>query len=114
MKTKDFQVYLVDIETYCGKIQGFVDGLTYEDFLKDESKLLSVIRCLEVIGEVSKHIPAEIKVQYPEIAWKIMAGMRDYLIHDYMGVNNQLVWKTAIHDIPKLTKDIQRILLDKK
>lgn len=106
MKTKDAHVYLIDIETYCTKIQGFVDGLTFEGFLANESKLLAVIRYLEVIGEACKHIPAEIKELYPEITWKTIAGMRDYLIHDYMGVNNQLVWKTAIHDIPKLHKKI--------
>jgi uncharacterized protein with HEPN domain len=45
-------------------------------------RLFSVIRCLEIIGEACKHVPSDIKVQYPEISWKTIAGMRDYLIHD--------------------------------
>jgi uncharacterized protein with HEPN domain len=112
MTNRNYGVYLKDILIYCEKIQGFTIGLSFETFIADELRLLSVIRCLEVIGEACKKIPPEIKVQYPEITWKTIAGMRDYLIHDYMGVNNQLVWKTAINDIPDLLKNIQTILRD--
>jgi uncharacterized protein with HEPN domain len=112
MTNKDFRIYLYDINNYCSKTTYFVNDINFEKFISDERILLSVIRCLEVIGEASKHIPLEIKNLYPEISWKVIAGMRDYLIHDYKGINNHLVWKTAKEDIPELQKGIKLIIND--
>jgi uncharacterized protein with HEPN domain len=112
MTSKDFRIFLNDIDLYCSKTSNFVIDKTFEEFIGDEKILLSVIRCLEVIGEASKHIPLDIKNLYPEISWKVIAGMRDYLIHDYKGINNNLVWKTATEDIPILQKGIKAIIHD--
>lgn len=112
MTSRNFIGYLFDIRLYCEKILVFTDKISYEEFIVDETKLLSVIRCLEVIGEASKRVPDEIKTLYPEIPWKIIAGMRDYLIHDYTGINNQLVWKTSKNDIPVLLTNINMLIHD--
>jgi len=114
MTARDFRGYLDDILTYCKKIQGFTTGVEYEEFLDDEMRQLSIIRCLEVIGEASKHIPNEIRNLYPEIPWKIISGTRDYLIHDYSGVNVDLIWKTARNDIPGLIILISKVIHDYK
>lgn len=108
MNTRNFWGYLEDILVYCEKIQRYTSGFAQDDFLGDELRQLSIIRCLEVIGEAAKHIPNDFKMLYPEVAWKTIAGMRDYLIHDYMGVNSQLVWKTAINDVPDLAARIKK------
>jgi uncharacterized protein with HEPN domain len=112
MTGRDFRGYLDDILIYCKKIQGFITGIEYEEFLDDEMRQLSIIRCLEVIGEASKHIPNEIRNLYPEIPWKVISGTRDYLIHDYSGVNVDLIWKTASNDIPGLIVSISRVIHD--
>jgi uncharacterized protein with HEPN domain len=112
MTDRDFRGYLDDISKYCEKIQGFVSGIEYDAFLGDEMRQLSIIRCLEVIGEASKHIPADIRNLYPEIPWKTISGTRDYLIHDYSGVNIDLIWKTAKNDIPNLVAEISRVIRD--
>ncbi|NJK85357.1 MAG: DUF86 domain-containing protein [Bacteroidales bacterium] len=65
---------------------------TKDDFLADETLKRAVIRSLEIIGEATKKIPAEFKVNYSTIKWKDMAGMRDRLIHDYIGINYSIVW----------------------
>lgn len=65
---------------------------TKDDFLADETLKRAVIRSLEIIGEATKKIPADFKVKWSTIKWKNMAGMRDRLIHDYMGVNYSIVW----------------------
>ena len=62
-------------------------GLTREQFLEDDTLKRAVVRSLEIIGEATKKVPADFKVKWKTVRWKDMAGMRDRLIHDYMGVN---------------------------
>ena len=68
-------------------------NLSKEDFLKDETLKRAYIRSLEVIGEASKKLPDSFKTEHSEIAWRRMAGMRDKLIHNYFGVDYDIVWK---------------------
>jgi uncharacterized protein with HEPN domain len=63
----------------------------------------AVIRNIEIIGEVSKRVSSDLKATYFDIPWKEMSGMRDKLIHDYMGVDIDVVWKTIKTDIPQLS-----------
>lgn len=65
----------------CQDIQGFVEGMSYSEFLHDKKTTSAVIRQFEIIGEAAKNIPASIKKKYTKINWKDMAGMRDRLIH---------------------------------
>jgi len=93
-------------------IQEFVAGMTMVDFLDDDKTSSAVIRKLEIIGEAVKQIPPAIREQYPQVAWKEMAGMRDVLIHFYFGVNLKLTWKTIQEDIPVARQQIAQVLND--
>ncbi len=84
--------------------------MTKSDFLSDETLKRAVLRSLEVIGEATKKIPADFKVKWNKIKWKNMAGMRDRLIHDYMGVNYSIVWDVVKNKIPELHEQITEIL----
>ncbi|MBN1970747.1 MAG: DUF86 domain-containing protein [Candidatus Delongbacteria bacterium] len=79
---------------------------TKDDFLADETLKRAIIRSLEIIGEATKKIPADFKVKWNTIKWKNMAGMRDRLIHDYMGVNYSIVWDVVKNKIPELYEQI--------
>jgi len=61
-----------------------LSDITKDDFLRDEMKKRAAVRSLEIIGEASKKIPADIKLKWNQIEWKQISGMRDKLIHDYM------------------------------
>lgn len=82
----------------------------------DESPILkrAVTRALEIIGEATKNLDPDFKNKYYSIPWKFMAGMRDKLIHDYMGVDYKLVYLTATQDIPELHFQIEQIIADHK
>ena len=84
------------------KIQDYTKNLTKKDFNNNELVQDAVIRNIEIIGEAVKKISKELKSQYPNIPWKEMSGMRDKLIHDYFGVDVDVVWRTVNDDIPFL------------
>jgi len=86
------------------------NDLSKDDFLRDETLKRAVVRSLEIIGEASKKIPADFKIKWNSIHWKNMAGMRDRLIHDYMGVNYSIVWDVVKNKIPELSGQIQEVL----
>lgn len=88
-------------------------NLSKNDFLDDETLKRAVVRSLEIIGEATKKIPADFKVEWNSIQWKNMAGMRDRLIHDYIGVNYSIVWDVLINKIPDLHLQIQEVLSKK-
>jgi uncharacterized protein with HEPN domain len=105
-KEKDYTDYLNDISEYAEKAIRFLNGISFDDFAINEEKTLATIRALEVIGEAAKHIPKSKRRQYPDVPWDDMAGMRDKLIHDYFGVNLEVVWRTVKEDLPLLLKTI--------
>ena len=85
--------YLKHIRDECSYILSVTgEGLSKTDFLNDETIKRAVVRSLEIIGEATKKIPADFKVKYDSVHWKNMAGMRDRLIHDYIGVDYSIVW----------------------
>ena len=85
--------YLKHIHDESSFILSFIDnGITKEDFLKDETLKRAIVRSLEIIGEASKKIPGGFKAKWESIKWRNMAGMRDRPIHDYMRINYSIVW----------------------
>jgi uncharacterized protein with HEPN domain len=84
--------------------------LTKDDFLQDETLKRAVVRSLEIIGEATKKIPADFKIKWNSIMWRNMAGMRDRLIHDYMGVNYSIVWDVVKNKIPELYNQIKEVI----
>jgi len=92
------------------KIQKYTNQLSFEEFSNNDMIIDAVIRNFEIIGEAVKKIPDEIKKQYPDIEWKESAGFRDILIHDYFGIDLELVWETIQNNIPNFKKKIEDIL----
>lgn len=84
--------------------------MTKDTFLVDETLKRAVVRSLEIIGEATKKIPTDFKEKWSSVQWKNMAGMRDRLIHDYIGVNYSIVWDVLVSKIPELNLQIQQVL----
>lgn len=78
--------------------------------MQNETLKRATVRSLEIIGEATKKIPGDIKTKWSDVEWKNMAGMRDRLIHDYMGVNYNIVWDVIINKLPKLETQILNII----
>jgi len=86
------------------------EGLSKELFLGDDTLKRAFVRSLEIIGEASKKVPSEMKQRYSRVDWRAVAGMRDRLIHDYLGVDYEIVWDVVENKIPVLRRDIGEIL----
>lgn len=106
---KDDLVYIEHILDCIRKIDEYSRGLSVKEFSANELVQDAVIRNIEIIGEASKKVSYELKKTYYEIPWKEIAGMRDKLIHDYLGVDIKVVWRTIREDIPSLEKLIKEI-----
>jgi uncharacterized protein with HEPN domain len=110
MPHHEYRDYLEDIRQAGQKALVFVQGMSYEAFVLDDKAVFAVVRALEIVGEATKRIPQSTRDRYPEGPWRSMAGIQDKLIHDYVGVNLEVVWKTVTEDLPALLPMIQRIL----
>jgi uncharacterized protein with HEPN domain len=107
---RDLRLYLDDILDAIEKIGNYVEGLSFEEFSADSKTVDAIVRNFEIIGEATKRIPLETKEKYPQIPWKMMAGTRDKLIHEYFGVNLQVLWKAVKEDLPPVKRSVKPLL----
>ncbi len=106
---KDDSIYIDHILNSIDRILDYISGKDRESFEADLVTQDAVVRQLEIIGEATKRVSAELRSKHPDIPWSDMAGMRDVLIHDYLDVDFGVVWKTASEDIPNLKALISRL-----
>ena len=106
---KDDRLYLHHMFERCGRIDRFIAGGRAK-FMAAEELQDAVIRNIEVIGEAAKRVSPESRGRLAELDWKRICGMRDVLIHDYIGVDLEQVWSVASVRIPELRLALERFL----
>ena len=107
---RDSRVYLEDILEATRKIVSYTQNHTKAAFLEDEKTFDAVVRNLEVIGEAVKKLPEDLRAQHPALEWKKMAGLRDILIHEYFGLDTEIVWDIVKNKVPTLDRQIRAML----
>ncbi|HVN58951.1 MAG TPA: DUF86 domain-containing protein [Bacteroidales bacterium] len=99
---KNDLLYIDHILESIEKIESYTNDLTKKEFSKNELVQDAVIRNFEIIGETSKKISKDTKQTFHKISWNEISGMRDKLIHDYMGVDIDVIWTTIKKDLIEL------------
>lgn len=107
---KDPKIFLKHIQESIEKIERHTKEMSEGEFKDDIKTQDAIIRRVEIIGEAVKNLPSEFKRKHSKIEWREIAGMRDKLIHEYFGVNLDMVWEVIRKDIPKLKEQILGLL----
>lgn len=107
---RTYRDYVSDILICFQETQEFTTGLDFKAFAKDRKTVNAVVRSLEVMGEAAKRIPSVLRAKHPKIPWKRMAGMRDKLIHEYSGVDLEIVWGVVKTELPPLKLLLEQML----
>lgn len=103
--------YLRHIRDEAEFLAGRAAVLSKADFLEDELLLRGFVRSIEIMGEAAKKVPEEFRAKYPQVPWRVMAGMRDRLIHGYFTVDYDIVWDVAANRAAGLKDEIDSILV---
>lgn len=110
--SRDWSFRIKDILHAIDKIERYTENMTAVGFKKNEQAIDAVIRNFEIIGEASNGIPLAIQQSHPHIPWRQMISLRNFLIHEYFGVDVSTVWQTARIHLPKLKQQLLELKLN--
>jgi uncharacterized protein with HEPN domain len=102
MPRRDFDLLIEDILAAIGKIEGYTRGVNRDAFVADDKTIDAVVRNLEIIGEAAHRMPAECVTMYPGVPWQQIAGLRNRIVHEYFGLDLEIVWQIVERDLPQL------------
>lgn len=111
MSKRDPLVLLKDIILAIQKIGRYTSHLNHDAFINDELIVDAVARNLEIIGEAARQLPEEYKRAHTEIPWTQIAGLRNRIVHDYFGLDLEIIWQIIQHDLPELEKQVSALMI---
>ena len=105
--SRDWWIYLDHMIDCCEKITRYIGSSNRDEFLTNELVYDAVLRNLETLGEATKHVPTEVKARMPAVAWREIAGMRDWLAHGYLTIRADVIWNAIRVEVPLLWETLQ-------
>ncbi len=109
MSKRSNSILIDDIKESCEKIFRYTDGLSFEQYESDSKTIDAVIRNFEIIGEAANRLSEDLKDKYPWIDWHKIRGFRNRIVHDYAGVDHEIVWKIIKDFLPMVLSEIKKI-----
>lgn len=111
MPPRDWTFRIGDVMDAIVSVQHYVFGMSLEDFVADRKTVDAVIRNFIIIGEAVSHIPEEICQANPGVPWSDMRSMRNFVVHEYFGVSDKILWDTIQIDLPPILPVLQSLLI---
>lgn len=109
MSKRDPELLVGDMLEAARKILAYTDGLSFDEFMMDSKTVDAVTRNFEILGEASTRLPDDYKMSNEEIPWKKISGLRNRLIHDYFGIDYEVVWTIKTTFLPSLIELLEKI-----
>lgn len=109
MSKREPFILLQDIEEAIGKIERYTNGMSLDDFMDDEKTIDAVVRNLEIIGEAARQMPEGFKSKHESIPWHQISGLRNRIVHEYFGIDLEIIWQVVAKDLSKLKKALPNI-----
>ena len=92
------------------RIKRYTLGKRFDDLVKDDMMYYAVVKNIEIIGEAANLLTNEFKSEHPDTQWKLITGMRNYIVHEYFQVDNTVIWDVIQNDLPYLEAQIKNYL----
>jgi uncharacterized protein with HEPN domain len=108
-KDRSDKLYLEDLLTAMNRIAEYIEGHNFNQFKKDYKTVDEIVRNFEIIGEASKNVSDAIKNQNPEIPWNEMYYLRNRVMHEYFGIDYEIIWDVAKNHLPENSQQIDKI-----
>ena len=102
MSKRTDELYVADIAEAIENIELFTENMTFDAFVKDAKTIHAVVRCIEIIGEATVHLSDQYKTVHASVPWMSIIGMRNKMIHEYFGIDMEILWKTLKEDVSTL------------
>lgn len=102
MPPRDWKFRIKDILGAIDNVQAYTNEMEFAAFVRDRKTIHAVIHNLTVIGEAACHLPDDILLEHPEIPWRDMRDMRNFIIHEYFGISDRIIWETVLNNLPPL------------
>ena len=112
MSKRPVNLLLNDIRQAIDRIEQYIKNLSFDAFSNDQKSVDAVVRNLEIIGEAASRLPDEFKEKYSEIEWYKVVGLRHRIVHEYFGIDLEIIWQILQKDLPELRQKITRIMGD--
>ena len=112
MSERDYTDFIQDIIDAIKSIDNFMQGMSFEDFAKDDKTVSAVTRKFEIIGEAANRIPKNMQIKFKEVPWSYMIGMRNKIIHDYDGINLMIIYDSVKEDLNRLMPLLENVIND--
>lgn len=103
---------LVHILSAIDRIERYVVGKTYQDLTADDMMFYAVVKNIEIIGEAANMLTTAFLQAHPQTPWKMVRGMRNYIVHEYFQIDDIVVWDVINNNLPELREQITSYLSD--
>ena len=109
MPKRDPDLLIEDMLASIRKIERYTSGMDQELFRQDEKTVDAVVRNLEILGEATRQLPEDFTARHADVPWRQIAGLRNRIVHDYFGLDLEMIWEVLQHDLPKLQAGLENL-----